>query len=69
MTRSPYSVPGVIRLTVAVGASFDRGRPSDGAMAAFGAAQFAASGAPWSLRKVPRDQHVDLRKRVGPEAR
>src|SRR6185369_12443438 len=53
LTRSPYSVPGVIRLTVADGALFDRGRPRDGAIAEFGAAQFAASAPPWSLRAVP----------------
>ena len=52
LTRSPYNVPGVIRFTVAVGALFDRFRPSDGAMAEFGAAQFAASSAPLSLRMV-----------------
>src|SRR5215471_17787174 len=53
LTRSPYNVPGVIRLTVAVGALLDSGRPSDGMMTALGAAQLAASAPPWSLRIVP----------------
>src|SRR5215475_6014245 len=52
LTRSPYNVPGVIRLTVADGALFERFLPSDGEIAEFGAAQFAASSAPWSLRTV-----------------
>ena len=38
-------------------------------VAEFGAAQLAASGAPWSLRKRARDEHVDLRHRVGAESR
>src|ERR1700722_9776514 len=52
-TRSPYRVPGSMRLIVALGTPFDSGRPSDGWMTAFDADQFAASGAPWSLLNVP----------------
>src|SRR6185295_5946675 len=53
LTRSPYSVPGSIRLTVADGALLDRFLPREGEMAELGAAQFAASEAPLSLRRVP----------------
>src|SRR3954462_13687598 len=53
LTRSPYSEPGAMRFTVAVGALFDRLRPSDGEITAFGADQFAASVSPWSLLSVP----------------
>src|SRR5215831_7025652 len=53
LTRSPYCVPGSIRLTVADGALSERLRPSEGAIAELGAAQFAASWAPLSLRMVP----------------
>src|SRR5438128_12489932 len=53
LTRSPYNVPGAIRLTVAVGALFDRFLPRDWEMTEFGAAQLAARIPPWSLRIVP----------------
>src|ERR1051325_1629271 len=53
LTRSPYSVPGSTRLTVADGALRERFLPRDGAIAELGAAQFAASEAPLSLRMVP----------------
>ncbi|MNC89359.1 hypothetical protein D3C83_52810 [compost metagenome] len=53
LTRSPYSVPGSIRLTVIVfpaTPAYGRFSPT---VAEFGAAQFAARAAPWSLRIVP----------------
>src|SRR6185436_16946298 len=52
-TRSPYSVPGSMRLIVALTPLFDRLRPSAGAMMALDAAQFAASWPPLSLLNVP----------------
>ena len=64
LTRSPYSVPGSIRFTVAVGALFDRLRPSDGAITELGAAQLAAQRVALVAAHRAGDLHVDLRDRV-----
>src|SRR5215471_1611543 len=59
LTRSPYSVPGTIRLTVADGALFERFRPRDGEIAELGAAQFAPH--------CRADLHIYLGNGIGTE--